>query len=908
MRSPETQAGLRQPTASSRADRQRNAKVRNDGLALEQQDIGRFDVAVNHALAVGIVERLGHVGRNVDSVADRKLMLALKVLKPELAAVVGAERFLAEIRVTANLQHPNILPLHDSGEADGFLFYVMPYVEGDTLKDRLKREHQLPVGDAVHIASDMAEALDYAHRQGVIHRDIKPANVLLLEGKPVLADFGIALAVGAAGAGRLTETGLSLGTPHYMSPEQATGDQSVGPQTDTYALGCVLYEMLVGEPPYTGGTAQAVLGKIIAGKLASATEQRASVPANVAAAIGKALEKRPADRFTSAQDFVRALSDPGFRQTSDGALSAPTVGTPRPVWQRRTSVATIGLALLVGGVWLGSNLARSTPRLPVRLSLWLPASDQLVLGRQTLAISPNGETVVYAAVRDGIQQLYRRPIDQYAATPIPGTEGASVPFFSPDGLSLGFAIGRELWKTALGDGVPARVTEIASTIQTASWSDYDTIVFGINAYGRGLFEAPASGGEARPVTTVYVDRGELYHQGGERLPGTEALLLGVGPTGIAIQTLGTMEHTPLIAEGAWPDYLPSGHIVFQQGTTLFAVSFDVESLEMGEPASLVANLLGNPAVASNGTMVYMTGQRLFRQLVWVDRAGREVLLEADPGSYLDVDLSPDGNRVALTLGDPSGLDASDIWIYDVVRGNSTPLTVDPAVDVYPLWTRDGTRVVFSSTRNGTRNLFWRDANGIGSVDPLTPSPYTQSAWSWSPDGRLFISQDNPGTSFDIAIVSSEDGDSAEVLIQSPAGEYWADLSPDGNWLAFVSSRSGQTEVYVRPFPDVDSTEWTISTDGGGQPKWSLNSRELFYRDGSAVMAVVYDTEPTFSPGIPDTLFVGDYIYSTGRKSYDVAPDGRFLMMKPVGQTEGAGPPRINVVQDFFEELRRLVPN
>ena len=228
-----------------------------------------------------IERELGEGGMATVFLADdlkHERKVALKVLKPELAAVVGAERFLAEIKVTANLRHPNILPLHDSGEADGFLFYVMPYVEGDTLKDRIDRERQLPVSDAVHIATDVAEALDYAHRQGVIHRDIKPANVLMLEGKPVISDFGIALAVGAAGGGRLTETGLSLGTPHYMSPEQATGDQMVGASTDTYALGSVLYEMLVGEPPYPGTTAQAVLGKIIAGKPVSATEHRPSIP------------------------------------------------------------------------------------------------------------------------------------------------------------------------------------------------------------------------------------------------------------------------------------------------------------------------------------------------------------------------------------------------------------------------------------------------------------------------------------------------------------------------------------------------------------------------------------------------------------------------------------------------------
>ena len=238
--------------------------------------------------------------------------VALKVLKPELSAVLGAERFLAEIRTTANLQHPHILPLFDSGEADRFLFYVMPYVEGESLREKLERETQLPVDEAVRIAREMAEALDYAYRHGVIHRDIKPANILLHEGRPLIADFGIALAVGTAGA-RLTETGLSLGTPYYMSPEQATGDQQVGPAADLYALGCVLYEMLIGEPPYLGATAQAVLGKIIQGGPVSATEERPTVPANVDAAIRRVLEKLPADRFTSAQDFARALGDPAFQ-------------------------------------------------------------------------------------------------------------------------------------------------------------------------------------------------------------------------------------------------------------------------------------------------------------------------------------------------------------------------------------------------------------------------------------------------------------------------------------------------------------------------------------------------------------------------------------------------------------------
>ena len=286
--------------------------------------------------------------------------VALKVLKPELAAVVGAERFLAEIEVTANLQHPHILPLFDSGEAEGFLFYVMPYVEGETLRDRIDREKQLPVDEAVALASKVAGALQHAHEHGVIHPDIKPGNILLQDGEPVVADFGIALAVGAAGSNRLTETGLSLGTPYYMSPEQATGDQAVGASTDTYALGSVLYEMLVGDPPYPGSTAQAVLGKIIAGKPVSATDERPSIPANVDAAIRKALEKLPADRFGSAQDFVRALADPGF-QYGEVVAAGAVVG--RTAWSP-LQVAVAGVAL-VSTLGLGWSLLQPEPPEPV---------------------------------------------------------------------------------------------------------------------------------------------------------------------------------------------------------------------------------------------------------------------------------------------------------------------------------------------------------------------------------------------------------------------------------------------------------------------------------------------------------------------------------------------------------------
>ena len=397
---------------------------------------------------------------------ERKV--ALKVLKPELAAVVGAERFLAEIKTTANLTHPNILPLHDSGEADSFLYYVMPYIEGESLRDRLDREHQLPVDEAVKITTDLAEALDYAHRNKIIHRDIKPANIMLHEGRPLIADFGIALAVGAAGGGRLTETGLSLGTPFYMSPEQATGDQAVGASTDTYALGVVLYEMLVGDPPYPGTTAQAVLGKIIAGKPVSATDERPSIPANVDAVIRKALEKLPADRFASAQEFVRALGDEHFRYREevvgvDGAAASP--------WNTLTTVGW-SLALLYTLAFGWSLLGPEPPEPPesvTRVSVLIAEAQSIHPTRAALDLSPDGSLMVSRGVSDdGQAQLWLRRWDALEATPIRNTEGAGDPVISPDGREVAFGVAGSIRVVPLGGGVARTLTDSAQCCE--SWS------------------------------------------------------------------------------------------------------------------------------------------------------------------------------------------------------------------------------------------------------------------------------------------------------------------------------------------------------------------------------------------------------------------------------------------------------
>ena len=446
---------------------------------------------------------------------ERKV--ALKVLKPELAAVVGAERFLAEIKVTANLQHPHILPLHDSGEADSFLFYVMPYVEGETLRDRIDREKQLPVDEAVALASKVAGALQHAHEHGVIHRDIKPANILLQDGEPVVSDFGIALALGVAGGNRLTETGLSVGTPFYMSPEQATGDQPVGAPTDTYALGSVLCEMLVGEPPYPGTTAQAVLGKIIAGKPVSATEQRASVPANVDAAVRKALEKLPADRFSSAQDFVRALGDEHFRY---GELA--TADASASVGPRKGLTMTLAGTTLLFAVAFGWALLRPDPSMPVtRVSVDF-SEDQGVVNRGMFDISRDGSLLVYMgpSATGANDQLWARRWAALEATPIQGTEGADYHAISPDGQEVAYETGNSIRVVPIQGGVPRTVAP-DSVRCCVRWSPDGAWLY-FNTPAQGLSRVPAAGGPIEVVTQLDTAAGDTQHLWPDVLPGGTA--------------------------------------------------------------------------------------------------------------------------------------------------------------------------------------------------------------------------------------------------------------------------------------------------------------------------------------------------------------------------------------------------
>ncbi len=844
--------------------------------------------------------------------------VALKVLKPELAAVVGAERFLAEIKTTANLQHPHILPLHDSGEADSCLYYVMPHVEGESLRQRIDRDKQLPVDEAVQITTAVAQALQHAHDRGVIHRDIKPANILIQDGQPVISDFGIALAAGTAAGSRLTETGLSLGTPFYMSPEQATGDQDVGPQADIYALGCVLYEMLVGEPPYPGNTAQSVLGKIIAGELIAPKRRRPSVPLNVDAALRRALEKLPADRFVSAQDFSKALADPAFRHGEE-AVAGVVGGVGQ--WNRLTlvgwSVSAL-LAVALGGAFLSADAeSRSLIRFEVTHGEdGVPTPN---LRRVELAVSPDGSRIIYTGVApDGGTQLWQRTLDDLEPDPIPGTEGGFAPAFSPDGLSVAFkteATGP--MKTASLGGGPS-FTVVAETAGSPSWGD-DRMIYFAEVSDRVTYRVPETGGEREAVTSPTPDGDQRFP---DALPDGRGLLVTVyrgisqqarigvvGPEGGEVREILT---------GAMARYATSGHIVYATAEgTLMAAPFDLNGLEVTGPSValvegvLVGGVLSQFALSESGTLLYRTGAAGTYEFVRVSRAG--AVEPIDPtwtGDLRYPALSPDGRRLAITASEDGGA-TRDIWVKQLDRGPNLKLTFEGSRNEYPTWTPDGQSVTFFSNRNGNSfDLLTKRADGSAQAELALDREEGIAESLWSPDGEwvVYRTSNLGGTPEDILTIRSGQDTEPVALVATEAREGRPTLSPDGRWLAYTSNETGSEQVYVVPFPNAGDAKWAISTNGGTEPLWSNSGRELFYRNRLGEMvAVEVETEPTFAAGQPEVLFSAAEFRSFGNhQMYDVTPDDQqFIMIRPVGE-DVAG--ELILVVNFFEELKRLVPN
>ena len=859
-----------------------------------------------------IERELGRGGMATVYLADdikHRRKVALKVLSDEATAAIDAARFLAEIGTTASLQHPHILPLFDSGEIEDLLFYVMPYVERGSLEDRLRSTRQLPVDEAVRITVAVAQALDYAHRHGVIHRDIKPANILLHDGQPVIADFGIALAVSASGVDRLTATGLSLGTPLYMSPEQATGERHIGAATDIYALGCVLYEMLVGDPPYSGSTAQAILAKIITAEPVSATAQRKTVPANVDAAIRKALEKLPADRFVSASDFAKALESPSYR---DDVAKVPQVS--HGPWKRiAVALAAASLLLALSNVWsLTSRRASEVPAVarfdvtPVDSQRLMPSAPGV-----DVALSPDGSWIVYVGpAPGGTTRLWRRQLQNLEAVPLPGTEGGSAPAVSPDGRSIAFFANGGIRTISLAGGAPVTVVPAGGP---PAWGSDDMIYFARDTL---VHRVPAAGGD--PVVIVK-PLDNTRPQNFDVLPGARGLLFTalVGTAAqahIGVANLRTGEAREILT-GTTARYSPTGHILYTNvGGTLLAAPFDLAKLEVTGPSVAIAEgvavdrfATSQFAVSPSGAFLYATGAGSGSELVWVNRAGQAEPVDPEwIGELGSPALSPDGKRVAVTL---QGQQSMDIWVKQLDRGPSTKLTLDGGRNDYPVWTPDGASVSFTSDRaSRSFDLWTKPADKSGDPVLEIDEPWAIAETAWSPDGQWFVyrTSTNVRGAGDILGRRGGRGSPTTPLVASNFTELGPTISPNGRWMAYSSNETGRREVFVVPFPNTKDARWPVSVAGGSEPAWSRDGRELFYRDPNGNMvAVRVETESGFSVRGSTTLFADTaFPRSDARRQYDVTPDGkRFIMIRPLPSRRES---RLILVQNFFEELKRLV--
>jgi Tol biopolymer transport system component len=852
---------------------------------------------------------------------DRKV--AIKVLKPELAAVLGAERFVVEIKTTASMSHPHILPLFDSGTVDGFLFYVMPYIEGETIREKLNRESQFGVGDAVRIAREVADALDYAHRRGVIHRDIKPENILLHDGRAMVMDFGIALAVSAAAGGRMTETGLSLGTPHYMSPEQATAEKEITPRSDVYSLASVLFEMLAGEPPHTGGTAQAVIMKIIAETVAPVTKLRKSVPANVAAAVATALQKVPADRFESAKAFSDALANQSFTTSSVSGVHDSAAGAART--GRRELVAWTLVAALVGIAGYAALRPQDTalPGDVMRFELNFPPHLPLQPGPgQAISISADGSMLLYATSGPNGVRYAKRSLNDVTPTLISGIDGANYAELSPDGQWMAFFVDSTLKKVPTSGG-PATTLAVTSP-GALSWGRNDTIVIGgtrLVSPRRTLARVAAGGGAVRDFVAPDPAQATLYY----------ALPRVVDHAGVVLFTIygRGLESSGRIGLASLKDGAPTlleppvsgvalgvieGHLLYSRPDgAIAAAPLDLGNRRItGEPVVLVDDAApARASLADNGSLVYETGSGRL-SLVVVSENGSVRPLFTVPRPDVNARFSPDGKKVALTMG-PGG--NSEIWVYDVSMANAPPTSIRlssaPGVNhIKPEWSHDGRRVYFAVTRpdSGDINTIWSQvADGSAAAERMVSLPNRSVAEvSLSRDGRMMavrVGSMTLAAQMDIWYRALAGDTALKPLLTAPRfNERGPVLSPDGKWLAYVSNESGRNEVYVRAFPGPDS-KWPVSARGADEPMWSRDGRRIFYREANKMMAASVTTNAgTLSITRRDELFEDRFMRTGNHSNYDVSPDNKGFLMVQRGDSASA----VKIVLNLGAELRKRV--
>ena len=902
---------------------------------------------------------MGEVYRAHDTKLGRDV--ALKVLPEAFARdAERMARFQREALVLASLNHPNIATIHGLEESGNVRALVMELVEGPTLAERIGRDapagrlisasvarlksapvvpgsetahRAVSTDDALPIAKQITEALEYAHERGVIHRDLKPANVKITsEGTVKVLDFGLAKAVEKTGLPSdpstsptltiaATQAGIIMGTAAYMAPEQARG-ATVDKRADIWAFGVVLFEVLTGRQAFPGETTSDVLASVLKFD-PEWSALPASTPPSITRLLRRCLTKDRKQRLQAIGEARIAIeeamsgdvgADPRVRPPEGARMGAHLRALP---WAL-AAISTLALvALTIGNVM---RAPRPPTRPIARVVVTLPPADGLALGRTpVVALSPNGSRLVYVANRGGGTQLYQRAIDRFEATAIPGTEGVSSPFFSPDGESVGYFAEGKLKKVSLSGGAPLILCS-AYNNRGGSWGPDDTIIFTPYTATSGLFRVSAAGGTPKVLTIPDRKKGEVSHRWPEILPGGKAVLITIW-TGtsfddarIGVLSLETGEQRVLVEGGTYAHYVPSGHLVYARAGGLLAAPFDLKRLEViGPPVSILEGVSMSPSsgaaqfsFSADGSLAYVPGAAMGvgRTLLWVDRKGAAQPIPAPPRGYIAPRFSPDGQRLAVGIeGTNPGL-----WLYELARGTLARLIETGGVNQWPIWTPDNKRVTYLYALGGLLNLYWMPADGSGAPERLTTGENMQWPGSWSPDGQvLAFSELDPTTGLDIWVQNVEGDRKPRPFLQTASNEGGARFSPDGRWLAYQSDESGRQEIYVRPFPGPGG-KWQISSEGGTEPVWARNGRELFYRDGDKMMAAAIETKPRLAPGKPKLLFEVQYETSpySFLSNYDVSPDGqRFLMIKESEKESAAA--QLNVVLNWSDELRRLAP-
>lgn len=920
-------------------------------------DAPRADLVGRRLGPYTVVARLGSGGMgDVYRARDTRLHreVAIKVLAPDVVHDRDhVARFEREPQILASLNHPNIAAIYGVEHADGVQALVLELVEGPTLADRLARG-PIPVDDALSIARQIAEALEAAHGQGVIHRDLKPANIKVrADGTVKVLDFGLAKLTKASGprvAGGLSQAstvdspamttgaGVLLGTAAYMSPEQARGHEADS-RSDIWAFGGVLFEMLTGRRAFVGDDMADVLGAVV--HLEPAWEWLPpDVPPLVHKLLRGCLTKERRERVADISTALFVL---------DKGASLPAQADRTSVPQRQASWMRVVAPLAIGAaaaaavsavLWLATRpdgpVAPRVSRLQITPS-GAAAHTVSNEGGANLAITPDGSRVAYVGNRG--TQLFVRALD--ALEPVAVFTGApSAPFVSPDGQWVAFADnGTELKRVKVSGGPAGSLATLDSLGRGATWISSDTIIAATNNGATGLLSINTTGGPTTVLTRPDRAQGEADHRWPESLPGGRAVLFtitalsgGLDAAQVAVLDLQTKTRTVLFRGGSHARYVPrrsssssplgDGHLVYASKGALWAVPFDLARLERrGTPVPVVSDVLttgfgaAGAVVAGDGTLAYVPGGLLAagqapNTLVWVDRDGRETSVPAPPRGYVHPRVSPDGTRIASFVADQD----FDIWVWNLARTNATlsRRTFDAGTDTTPVWTADGTRLIFASEQAGVRNLFWQ-ADDTGAVERLTESPNRQVATGVTPDGRAIFTEAMPATREDVMAVTLNGVHTVTPLVRSPARERNGVVSPDGRWLAYEADSSGTFEIWVRPYLAVGATQWQVTIGGGTRPLWTRSGTELLYvAPTGAVMSLAVPSGSSWGADAPKLLVKEGYFTNPvdSIRTYDISPDGqRFLLIKQGTSSAQTAAPSVGliVVLNWVEELARLAP-